>query len=156
MSGFRNNPLTTGTPANVPVGTVAVPNHSNGDLTALRGASASTDGNGNETAAAAVVIENVTALGQATSANSSPVVIASDQSNVPIKPGISEQAGLTAGSLNADLIPALDTHVLGLKAFSVQFNANAYNGSLTFQGSNDGAIWPAMYMERIDLPGNSN
>ena len=50
MSGFRNNPTTTGTPANVPVGSVAVPGHANGDLTALEGGPASTDGNGNETA----------------------------------------------------------------------------------------------------------
>ncbi len=45
---------------------------------------------------------------------------------------------------------------LGLKAFSVHINTNAYNGSLTFQASNDNVNWPAMYMERVDLPGNSN
>jgi hypothetical protein len=82
---FRNNPTLTGTPTGTPVGSVAVPGHANGDLTALRGANASTDGNGNETAAVAAVIENATPLGQSTMGSSSPVVIASDQSTIPIE-----------------------------------------------------------------------
>src|SRR2546421_11805059 len=39
-----------------PVSAVAVPGHANGDLTALRGANASTDSNGNELADASVAL----------------------------------------------------------------------------------------------------
>src|SRR6266699_7271658 len=69
MSGFRNNPTTTGTPANVPVGSVAVPNHSNGDLTALEGGPASTDSNGNETAPVSAYIKDGGDVTQGTQAD---------------------------------------------------------------------------------------
>src|SRR2546421_1405025 len=85
----------------IPLGSVAVPGHSGGDLTALRGASASTDSNGNETAAVSAVIENVTALGQTTMAASSPVVLASDQpglSQVANKDGLAQGAVLAEGA----------------------------------------------------------
>src|SRR5256885_7916277 len=55
-----------------------------------------------------VAVTNATALGQAAMVNSAPVVIASDQSAVKIKADLSEQASLSAGSLNADLVPSTD------------------------------------------------
>ena len=95
---FGNTPVTTGTPVGTPLGEVAVPNHAGGDLTALRGASPSTDGNGNETAAVAAVIENVNANGQATMAGSAPVVLPSDQFRL----GTGDGAG-TAGTPEYEL-----------------------------------------------------
>lgn len=55
---FGTTPLSTTTlGANqFPVSAVAVPNHSGGNLTALRGANASTDGNGNELADASMYL----------------------------------------------------------------------------------------------------
>lgn len=57
---FGKNPTTTTqtTLANnqFPLSTVAVPNHAGGDLTALRGANASTDTNGNELADASMAV----------------------------------------------------------------------------------------------------
>ncbi len=82
------------------------------------------------------------AQGQATMANSRPVAIASDQSNVPVKGGFTEQASLTAGSLNADLVAATD--VSAYKWLALQINANAYVGTLTFQGSNDNSVWTSV------------
>jgi hypothetical protein len=88
MSGFGTTPVTGGPPVGTPVGSVAVPNHVGGNLTALRGASASTDSNGNETAAVSAVIENVNPNGQNTMVNSAPVVIASDQLHAGSNDGI--------------------------------------------------------------------
>jgi hypothetical protein len=51
---FGSTPVTTGTPVGTPLGSVAVPNHAGGNLTALEGGPASTDSNGNETAPASV------------------------------------------------------------------------------------------------------
>src|SRR5260221_9381806 len=92
-------------------------------------------------------------IGTQTSANSSSVVIASDQANVPVKGGFTEQASLTAGSLNADLVPSTD--VSAYRGLSLHINSNAYSGILTFQGSNDNTNWASVYLYRMDSPGYS-
>src|SRR5260221_8271478 len=92
-------------------------------------------------------------IGTQTSANSSSVVIASDQANVPVKGGFVEQASLTAGSLNADLVPSTD--VSAYKGLSLHINTNAYSGTLTIQSSNDNTNWISTYLYRVDLPGYS-
>ena len=100
-----------------------------------------------------------TSLGTKTSANSLAVVVASDQAAYPISQGAGasagtawriqgdfvEQSGLSAGSLNADLVPSTD--VSAYKQWSLQITAigNAAN-VLTFQGSNDNSNW-------ISIPG---
>ena len=76
--------------------------------------------------------------GQATMANSKPVVIASDQSTVPTKGNFTEQTSLSAGSLNADLVASTD--VSAYKWFSLQI-LGTFTGTLTFQGSNDNSNW---------------
>jgi hypothetical protein len=78
--------------------------------------------------------------GQATKANSTPVVIASDQDSLVTKSAYSEISlslgpTPTAGQL---LLPATD--VSGYKFFSVQV-AGTWTGSYTFEGSNDGITW---------------
>src|SRR5260221_800633 len=92
-------------------------------------------------------------IGTQTSAKSSSVVIASDQANVPVKGGFVEQASLTAGSLNADLVPSTD--VSAYKGLSLHINTNAYSGTLTIQSSNDNTNWISTYLYRVDLPGYS-
>jgi hypothetical protein len=59
--------------------------------------------------------------------------------NQQVKGGFTEQASLSAGSLNADLVPSTD--VSAYKWLSLHINANAYSGTLTFQGSNDNTNW---------------
>ena len=85
-------------------------------------------------------------IGTQTSANSSSVVIASDQANVPVKGGFTEQASLTAGSLNADLVASTD--VSAYKWWSLQILTIATGGTLSFQGSNDGTTF-------VSIPANS-
>jgi hypothetical protein len=67
------------------------------------------------------------------------VALASDQGDIPVKGDFTEQASLSAGSLNADLVPATD--VSAYKWLSLHINANAYSGTLTFQCSNDNSNW---------------
>lgn len=88
------------------------------------------------------------ALGSALSASSLPVVVASDQASISVKQGVgasagtnwrmagdfTEQTGLSAGSLNADLVAAVD--VSAYKWGSVQATGT-WSGTLTVQGSND-------------------
>jgi hypothetical protein len=78
------------------------------------------------------------AQGAAATSASTPVTIASDQI-VPVKGSFTEQASLSAGSLNADLVPSTD--VSAYKSFSLTINANAYSGTLTFAISNDGVTF---------------
>src|SRR5436309_1974328 len=102
MAGFGNTPVTTGTPVGTPLGSVAVPGHSGGDLTALEGGPASTDSNGNETAPVSAWIKNATALGQATMANSSPVVLASDQ--VPLRASTSTKSNVASSASSVTIL----------------------------------------------------
>lgn len=96
------------------------------------------------------------AQGQAAMAASLPVVVANNQSNLPVqlvdsggtnkaavdsngnlqvKGGYLEMAGLSAGSLNADLVPSTD--ISAYSWISLQINSAAFSGTLSFQGSND-------------------
>ncbi|MEO9028318.1 MAG: hypothetical protein ABI413_05840 [Ktedonobacteraceae bacterium] len=95
-----------------------------------------------------VSILNATALGQATSANSAPVVIASDQ-NVPVKAATLEVIGNGTGVVNAintDLIPSTD--VSAYKWLSLQIQGT-YSATLTFQGSNDNVNFVAVKLLNI-------
>lgn len=56
-----------------------------------------------------------------------------------IQGDFTEQALLSAGSLNADLVPSTD--VSAYKWLSIHINTNAYSGTLSFQGSNDNSNW---------------
>jgi hypothetical protein len=98
-----------------------------------------------------VFMLNASPLGQTTMANSSPVVIASDQSNLPIKSGFTEQAGLTAGSLNSDLVPS--TEVSAYKWFSLHVTGT-WSGTLQVQGSNDNVNFTAAVLVSV-APGGS-
>lgn len=89
-------------------------------------------------------------LGQNTKANSLSVAIASDQGDIPVKGDFTEQASLSAGSLNADLVPSTD--VSAYKWLSLHINANAYSGTLTFQCSNDNTNWVSL---DLSLPSSS-
>jgi len=74
-------------------------------------------------------------LGQTTKAASLPVTIASDQGAFSFQGTSTEQASLSAGSLNADLVPSTD--VSAYKWMSLHVGTSVYSGTLTFQGSND-------------------
>lgn len=115
--------------------------------------------------------------GQTSSANSAPVVIANDQSAVPVTlsgstsqtkltdgtnivnvlksdgtaagqnaqlvaPAYKEVGSLTAGLLNADLVPSTD--VSGYSTFALQI-AGTFNGILTLQGSNDNTNFVSVF-----------
>ncbi len=115
--------------------------------------------------------------GQTSSANSAPVVIANDQSAVPVTlsgstsqtkitdgtnvvnvlksdgtaagqnaqltaPAYKEVGSLTAGALNADLVPSTD--VSGYSTFALQI-AGTWAGTLTLQGSNDNTNFVSVY-----------
>jgi hypothetical protein len=88
-----------------------------------------------------------TSLGQKTSAASLGVVIASDQStlNTTNIDNLS-LTGLSAGALNADLVPSTD--VSKYSNVSIQV-AGTFVGTLTFQGSNDNSTWSAVNMQAI-------
>src|SRR6266566_4976660 len=73
--------------------------------------------------------------------------------NQAMKGGFAEQTGLTAGSLNADLVPATD--VSGYKSLSLQIDGTAYSGTLTFQWSNDNSNFYPLVMTRIDSNGSN-
>lgn len=68
----------------------------------------------------------------------SGVVTTSGVATMPIRGDSAEITGLTAGSLNADLLPATD--VSGYKALSITVGGT-FSGTLIIQGSNDGATW---------------
>lgn len=88
-----------------------------------------------DAAGATVAINTPNPDGQATMANSRPVVIASDQSTVPVN-----QAGVTAngslGALNATVALALN----GASGFAVDVRG-AFVATVTFQGTIDGTNW---------------
>lgn len=63
-----------------------------------------------------------------------------------------EQVSLSAGSLNADLVPSTD--VSAYKAFSLHINTNAYSGTLTFQGSNDNSNWISIECSNLGTGSN--
>lgn len=66
---------------------------------------------------------------------------------LPVAPQFTELASLTAGALNADLVPSTD--VSAYKSISVQVTAAAASGTLTFQGSNDNSTWVSVAMSPL-------
>lgn len=91
-----------------------------------------------------VTVSNTNTNGQATMNNSSPVVIASDQSPVQTEGGFTEQANLSAGSLNAFLVPSTD--VSYYKALSLHVTGT-YSGTLSFFCSNDNVNFINLILE---------
>lgn len=79
-----------------------------------------------------------TTLGQKTMANSMSTTIASDQTDIPTRATTTTTSSLTAGSLNADLVPSTD--LSNYKGWSIQITGT-WSGTLTFQGSNDNSTW---------------
>lgn len=63
-----------------------------------------------------------------------------------IQGDFTELSGLTAGSLNADLVPSTD--VSAYKWLSLHINTNAYSGTLTFQCSNDNINWISLALSQ--------
>lgn len=87
-----------------------------------------------------VTLANAQPLGQQLSAESSSVVIASDQV-VPQKGAFTEivgQSPAVVNAVNTDLIPATD--VSAYKAFALQLSGT-WSATLAFQGSNDNVNW---------------
>jgi hypothetical protein len=96
-----------------------------------------------------VNIGNANANGQNTMGNSAPVVIASDQSPVKVRPGFLEIAGQGPGVVNAintDLIPSTD--ISDYNFISLQLTGT-WSGILTFQGSNDGATFTSTLLSTL-------
>lgn len=69
---------------------------------------------------------------------------------LPVAPQFTELASLTAGSLNADLVPSTD--VSAYKSISVHVTTAA-TGTLTFQCSNDNSTWATAF---VTNPGGGN
>lgn len=67
--------------------------------------------------------------------------------NQYIRGNFTEMAGLSAGSLNADLVPSTD--VSAYKWFSLQVTGT-WSGTLTFQGSNDNTNFVSLYVYQIN------
>jgi hypothetical protein len=97
-----------------------------------------------------VAVTNVTALGQALMASSSPVVIASDQSSIPVKGNFVEIAGAGTGVVtgtSTDFIASTD--VSAYKWLSLHITGTA-TLTLTFQGSNDNVNFASIVVSRSD------
>jgi hypothetical protein len=93
-------------------------------------------------------------LGQKPSSGSSPVVIASDQSSIPVTQTeiyITGQATLTAGN-NIFLSSAGtgSSDAQGFKSGSVQILSSASSGTIIFEHSNDNLNWQFMPVFRAD------
>lgn len=85
------------------------------------------------------------ALGQAASAASSPVVIASNQSTLPTNTGVVIATG-SAAALNADAIASTDVSAYSLATVQI---SNTFTGTLTFQGSNDNTNFVSLLTQVI-------
>ena len=95
-----------------------------------------------------VTIANANPNGQATMNNSSPVAIASDQSVLPVKATFVEQASLSAGSLNADLIASTDVsaYIGGWVSLTV---TGTWSGALQAQECNDNSNFQQVLVNDI-------
>lgn len=67
--------------------------------------------------------------------------------------GMLNVTDLTAGSLNADLVPSTD--VSAYAAISLQIMAIGFTGTFTFQGSNDNTDWINVYMHENSSAANN-
>lgn len=66
--------------------------------------------------------------------------------NVPVKGDFLETSGLSAGSLNADLVASTD--VSAYRGATIQV-IGTFSGTLTFQGSNDNSNWASVQSTTI-------
>src|SRR5260221_216144 len=125
-------------------------------LTVVQGGPKGTDVNGKTYTPVAEYVPdgNDVAQGQATMANSRPVVIASNQTDLPVKGDFAEQSGLSAAALNADLVASTD--VSAYKWLSLQLTPTAYVGTLSFQWSNDNANFYPLMLYRPDTASQTN
>ncbi len=93
-------------------------------------------------------------LGQKPSSGSSPVVIASDQSSIPVTQSeiyIIGQATLTAGNnLFLSSAGTGSSDAQGFKSGSVQILSSASTGTMIFEHSNDNINWQLMPVFRTD------
>lgn len=95
--------------------------------------------------ALSVAVQNANANGQATMANSSPVVVASDQSAIPVTPKLATTGGMTtffvqpAASDNHTVVKAGAGQVYGVFVFNNSATVNYlrfYNATTGFNGCN--------------------
>jgi hypothetical protein len=86
--------------------------------------------------------------GQATMANSEPVVIASNQSALPVNNDYVSTSG-TATTINNDLFPSTD--VGKYRTFSFQVSGT-WSGTISFQGSNDETTWYSVGVQIANQP----
>lgn len=93
--------------------------------------------------------QKVSLYGKFSSAGDTAVTVDSNGFQI-IRGTNNEQSGLTAAASSADLVPAMD--VSAYKSFSIQIGGT-YSGTLTFQGSNDGAIYRSIAVNQMDAPG---
>lgn len=87
-----------------------------------------------------------TSIGQKTLAGSLSVGIASDQPSLPVSVESLLQSSLTAGSLNADLIPSVDVSKYAYVSLQV---TGTWAGVLSVQGSNDNSTWSAVNLQAL-------
>lgn len=115
---------------------------------AKQAGSVTTDAGGVKSAPTAVAVLS-TPVGQTTSAASQPVVVANDQSTLPVQPVRFEIAGQGTGVVNGsntDFIPSTD--VSNYRWFSLQVGGT-FNLTLTFQGSNDNSTWVSVPVQPV-------
>lgn len=109
------------------------------------------NGSTSNTGSAPVVLSNdyySTTLAKVTDGTNTANVLKSDGTRagtnaVLVAPTYQEQASLSAGSLNADLVPSTD--VSGYTSFSIQVTGT-WSGTLQFQGSNDNSNFVTTYV----------
>jgi hypothetical protein len=143
---------------------------------ALQGAVQNTDGSGNPYAALAINDPNIGGVGDPVwsgSGSGSAIailkkIVAGQAGPASVTQGsgaaagtfwrvagdFSEQAGLSAGALNADLVPATD--VSGFKFWSLQVATVATGGVLTFQWSNDNVTYNTLTAFRLENLNQNN
>lgn len=79
---------------------------------------------------------------------------AAGQNSLQVSGSRMELASLTAGSLNADLVPSTD--VSNYRWVSVQLLSSAYSGTLSFQGSNDNTNFIGIGLNNATNSGGSS
>lgn len=85
------------------------------------------------------------ANGQAIMANSSPVVVASDQSAIP-----NIASSLPVTFTTSTVQPVASTDTSSYRWVSVQVNSQGGSSTITFQGSNDNSTWVSLGLNRAD------
>lgn len=84
--------------------------------------------------------------------NTAPLPITNGSTPLKIKGDVLELLALSAGALNADLVPSTD--VSGYRWFALHVQGT-FVGTLTFQGSNDGLDWRSIATQATSNPSNA-